>query len=414
MTGWKITTSFLMLLAAVNGLQAQEGTNTAAPANAMHYYQGLPDYQNTSPWYPASACSYLTENRTSAPYAVPTGVPYGTSYGAASADSGEAVADSSSSEEMPSWFERFRDRTCGEPRWTVIAQALWLYRSSSGCQTVLLDPRTSEPMFDAREINYPFAGGMEFGATCHKIWQDLDVEFNYFGLDSWGTQTYTFTGETPVGNLVVENNENTTLPVDSVTFFSHSQLYSGEVNVRQQCNSGLTFLGGFRWMQMFETYEASGILSGEETPFEHKIHSGNHLYGGQIGAQLDLLGSQGPYQFGNRVTMMDQGSPFRLSGYIKSGMFYNAVDQYSITPIGEANAKGSCATFLGEVGLSGIYQITSHVALRGGYRVLWMENLALAPRQITATDLADAANTSVDTGGALFCHGAHAGLEFVW
>jgi len=413
MTGWKITASLLMLLAAVNVAEAQEGVSAARLANPALYYQGTPDYQNTSPWYPASACSYLNENRTSSPYAVPTGVPYGSSYGTAPTDSGEAVADSSSSAETPSWLERFQNRTCGEPRWTITAQALWLYRSSSGSQTVLLDPRTSEPMFNSTDITYPFAGGMEFGAICHKIWQDLDVEFNYFGLDSWGSHACTFEGESPVANLVVENNENTTLPVDSVTIFEHSQLYSGEVNVRKPFDGCFTFLAGFRWMQMFETYEASGILSGEETPFEQKIHAGNHLYGGQIGAQLDLFGSQAPYMFGNRM-MMDQGNPFRLSGYVKAGMFYNAVDQYSITPIGEASAQSSCATFLGEVGLTGIYQITSHIALRGGYRVLWMENLALAPRQISSTDLADAANTSVDTGGALFCHGAHAGLEFVW
>ncbi len=410
MTGWKIASSLLVLLAATNILQAQQGPNTSTPAKPLTYFQGTPDYQNASPWYPASTCSYLGENRASS-----YGVPYGSSYGpAAAADSGEAVADDSPAAETPTWLDRFMNRGCGEPRWTVVANALWLHRSSSGSQTVLVDPQTSEEMLNGSDINYPYAGGMEFGVTCHKIWRDLDVEFNYFGLDSWGSHSYGFDGEGPIGNLIVENNEATTLSVNSVTFVEHSQIYSGELNVRQPCNRCLTFLGGFRWMQMFETYEASGILAGEETPFEHRIRSGNHLYGGQIGAQLDLFGSQGPCQFGNQLIVMGQGSPFRLSSYVKSGMFYNAVDQSSVTPIGEANASSSCATFLGEVGLTGIYQITSHIALRGGYRVLWMENLALAPRQISATDLADAGNTSVDTGGALFCHGAHAGFEVVW
>ena len=73
----------------------------------------------------------------------------------------------------------------------------------------------------------------------------------------------------------------------------------------------------------------------------------------------------------------------------------------------------SHVSFLGEIGVTGSCQLTRHLALRGGYQVMWLTSVALAPNQIPATDFL-AAQAGVNTSGTLFCHGANAGLELAW
>jgi len=61
-----------------------------------------------------------------------------------------------------------------------------------------------------------------------------------------------------------------------------------------------------------------------------------------------------------------------------------------------------------QVGVTGFYQHTQHLALRGGYRVMWLTGDAFAPDQISDTDFG-AARAGVDTSGTLFCQGGQRG-----
>jgi len=54
------------------------------------------------------------------------------------------------------------------------------------------------------------------------------------------------------------------------------------------------------------------------------------------------------------------------------------------------------ASFLGEVGITGNYQLTSWLAFRTGYDLLWLAEVALAPHQTNNTDLGNGL-ISVDT-----------------
>jgi hypothetical protein len=68
--------------------------------------------------------------------------------------------------------------------------------------------------------------------------------------------------------------------------------------------------------------------------------------------------------------------------------------------------------FVGEIGITGAYQMTPHIALRGGYQLLWIQGVAIATEQVGATTLLT--RSSIDTGGGEFFHRALAGLEFTW
>ncbi len=149
---------------------------------------------------------------------------------------------------------------------------------------------------------------------------------------------------------------------------------------------------------------AQGTEAISATQFTHTINTHNHMYGFQVGADALVLG---------------RSSRFRIDGFAKTGIFYDAASQNSefSDPNGlgdfSAAANGSHTSFLGELGLVASYQITKHAALRGGYQVMWIEGVALAPRQIPSTGLA-ASTAEVETSGGLFYHGANAGLEVTW
>ena len=157
-------------------------------------------------------------------------------------------------------------------------------------------------------------------------------------------------------------------------------------------------------MELEDSYLAQGTGAILSTPFSETIRSHNHLFGFQIGADAILLGRQ---------------EQFQIRGFAKTGIFDNAAAQNTefSDPAGlgtlSAAASGSHASFVGEIGLIGSYQLTKHVTIRGGYQVMWIEGVALAPRQISNTDLA-AGTANIEDSGGLFCHGANVGLEFTW
>ena len=69
-------------------------------------------------------------------------------------------------------------------------------------------------------------------------------------------------------------------------------------------------------------------------------------------------------------------------------------------------------SFVGEIGLTGVYQWTDHIAFRGGYQVLWVEGIAVASDQLTAVDVLSA--SGINTDGGIFYHGALASIDFTW
>ncbi len=109
----------------------------------------------------------------------------------------------------------------------------------------------------------------------------------------------------------------------------------------------------------------------------------------------------------------------RINGFAKIGIFHNTADQNSNlndpANLGELSvvANGSHTAFLCELGLIGSYHLSQHVALRGGYQVMWIEGVALATRQIPVTNLI-AGTADIAISGGLFYHGATAGFEITW
>ena len=179
-----------------------------------------------------------------------------------------------------------------------------------------------------------------------------------------------------------------------------TQLFGSELNLREASNEveWLTWLAGFRWLQVSETLE---IRPGPGS-FDSflKYATSNCLVGGQVGADTRLW---------------SDGGPFSLDGIFKAGVFGNVAsneftDIKKFAPPVRANDNLGAVSFVGEIGITGVYRWTDHVALRGGYELLWVQGVAVAGDQPDATHIAT--HNGIDGHSGIFFQGVVIGLEF--
>jgi hypothetical protein len=233
---------------------------------------------------------------------------------------------------------------------------------------------------------------------------DWDLEFKYFGIDGWDADANFPNSALPNGVAILALDKAIPLPVTAVSFAETSRLYSSELNLRRTIRPWLTLLAGLRWVELEDGYAARGTEAVLSTPFAETIRAHNHLIGAQSGVDA-LLWKDSEY--------------FQIRGFAKSGLFYNDASQDATfsNPAGlgtfSASAGGGHASYLCEMGIIASQQLTKNAVLRGGYELLYLDGLALAPRQIPNTDLA-AGTASLDAGGGLLFHGINLSLEVTW
>src|SRR5690606_32852609 len=127
-----------------------------------------------------------------------------------------------------------------------------------------------------------------------------DLEASFFGIDGWS------------GALAIPDiDDYLTSPaiafggVTPGTLNYASELHIFELNLRRPHNDWVTWLVGFRAVEVSETL---GVAGGAIT---HSVATSNHLYGSQFG--LD-------------VRMIDRGHWY-LNGVGKAGVYGNSADQ---------------------------------------------------------------------------------------
>jgi hypothetical protein len=162
-------------------------------------------------------------------------------------------------------------------------------------------------------------------------------------------------------------------------------------------------LVGFRYVSLDEEFNINSTDSDSGTS-DYNIRTSNDLYGGQLGARVRA------YRCG-----------WDWEATAKGGVFGNSAEQRQLvtdfppTSLLRPTISDSTSTvaFVGDVNLSAVYQWTEAWAIRGGYNLLWIEGVALAPDQLDFTTDLDS-GSDLQTGGSLFAHGFNVGLESRW
>ncbi len=292
--------------------------------------------------------------------------------------------------------------TCRCGRAQAEASALFIHRSTPGTRAVLLDANGAD-LYDASRLDFPFAVGPRVSLTVLDC-EGWGFESNFFFIDGWSATSDIPNGSLPggTGTLVVDSVTN--LALTNAHFESIARLYSAETNFRKPLFGNLSFLAGFRWLELTDRYLAEGTSATTRNTISETILTHNNLYGFQVGAD-------GP--------LFQEADRWRITGFVKGGIFLNNADQ--ATSLSDPGGLGSravnnneiSAAFFGEAGVIGYLQITKHLAASGGYQVMFVNGVAQPVNQLSGTNLANS-TAAVDASAGLFYHGATAGLELTW
>jgi hypothetical protein len=281
--------------------------------------------------------------------------------------------------------------------WTVTADALFLERRDPSPAVLAFNVADPTQGLHASDFNFTYHAGFDLALTrqfgCGQV-----MEFRYFGIDRWNAGA---TAATTPGDLL---QWNAAVPVftfsgDAISADYASQLHNVEINARHQLFDRLNLLAGFRYAELDESLSASLVNSA--VPFNYTTDTRNRLYG---------------FQLGGEASLWNRGGPFALDAVGKAGIFGNESAQNGAISTGlvtlPAIGGDSRTAFIGEIGITGSCQLTDRLAVRGGYRLLWIDGVALASDQLSVSDFAN--NRGFDRSGTAFYHGAFAGLEYQW
>lgn len=284
-------------------------------------------------------------------------------------------------------------RPCCGPIWTATADALFLHRSTPDSNVLAFN--TSDPAENLNSDDFDFGTQAGFDLTLTKQLGSCNaIELRYFGVDHWDASVAAATTRDDLLRF------NAAVPIfavsgDAITAEYASQLHNSEVNLTHRLQRCFDVLVGFRYLELDESGGAS--LVNAATPFDYQVVTLNRLYGAQLGLHAWLWNS-------DFVSIDATG---------KAGVYGNHAAHDSTIRSGgatlEAGGHDDRAAFVGEIGVSGVALLTKHLSLRSGYRLLWLDGVAVASDQLGSSDYFS--ETGFNGAGEVFYHGAYVGLE---
>jgi hypothetical protein len=311
------------------------------------------------------------------------------------------------------WDESWTDTTfddCFTPvwsHWTVNFDALFWRRSTPNGLVLGMRPDGLRP--NANQLTFDHESGPRLAIIRRGI-SGWDVELNYFGIEGWHATLDMpidvdprVPGDDPDG--LFASDLNFLLPGAFIEY--RSSVHSEELNLRHAIDETWTALIGFRAVQVHERFDA--YFTDTRLPF-YTITTDNRLYGFQVGGEGRLVGSE-------RVGLL---------ALAKAGLYENNSEQTTtdfsglLAGVGSTtlNASTNQASFVGELGVTGIIRVTETIFIRVGYNIMWIDDVALAPKQFIvnefATNLPGTPLEGIATDGHLILHGATVGVELSW
>ncbi len=293
---------------------------------------------------------------------------------------------------------------CACPSWTGRVGYVHLWRENLGSDSPLLvgggggAVPAGTVLSSASQLDFePSPGGdvsliYDTGCGC-------GVEIRYLGLEEFSAEQ-TVTAATQYGIA--------TNPASTIAFFNptnvrwDSELHTFEL-VGRRCCDGMSLSYGFRYVDLDES-----LRFVDNNPSIATFTADNALYGFQLGVDAPLW---------------DDGCGLRIDGLAKAGVYLNDVEATVFAFSGGAtqrfgNASETSAAFVGELGLTAVYDLSCCLSLRAGYQLLYLDGVALAADQVSNTgNLGGVAGppipVTVDSSSLLY-HGLNVGIERRW
>ncbi|MFO0940753.1 MAG: BBP7 family outer membrane beta-barrel protein [Pirellulales bacterium] len=262
-----------------------------------------------------------------------------------------------------------------------------------------------------------------------------NIEVRYFGLNKWSDSRQVINTAANLFSVFSQWGTDPALGFDDtdrslIHRISYTSKFdNGEVNYRRRWMGNNpafqgSWLGGIRYFELDEKFGFAAIGSTNNTFaantlrfFNMDTKAQNHLVGFQVG--------------GDFWTTIVPG--ISVGNELKGGIYNNNINvnskvvSNSITAANENLARDRAA-FLVEYNAQAIYRMTYSWTLRGGYNLLYIDNVALAPenfnsRLTTVTPPAAAAQIVdfganrfpfINANGHALYHGFNFGAEYMW
>ena len=291
------------------------------------------------------------------------------------------------------------------------ADALWLRRDLTRLQLPTTSFGVGGPIIaQLQDLHFVYEAGLQMtaGYRCDPWWS---VEGTYFGLQQWNDVV---TVNDPQGRLFGVLNKFGTVqqpifpsPPLPPTFgtgnntTSQSGGYSSRINnfevnvVRDLLAFNLSAnpdgakvefaaLAGARYLRLVENFfvATSGDiipLAGINDPSafaNYNIDVENNLFGGQIGGRMTMQMERLTLGVESKVALLADGAKQRSSVVFH---FAQPLEINGQIPGGASDLRSSV---LGQIDTTADYDLTSHIRLRAGFEVMWLNGRALAPDQI--------------------------------
>lgn len=290
----------------------------------------------------------------------------------------------------------------GDSSWDVNVGTAILTRGTLAGSPIIIEklPHRGEVFLKGSDYRFDWAAGPDISAA-RRLADDRffdAVDFRYFDVQSMSSTA----GFTPPLAWAFPTGTGAFPNVRHVDTRYESRLYSFEANgVRQVGDSGVAILNGFRWIQAdddmgFVVTPAGGPNVG------YDWHTGNNLYGYQIGAFVPLIASE---------------SPWSLSAAPKIGIYGNqCLGQWNDSrPAGTTASTNAVfrnqVAFAGDLSATLGYRFSERCAIQAGYQLLWLNGIGVAADQAAVLSSRSVA-TGLDSSGSAFYHGALAGVNF--
>jgi hypothetical protein len=293
------------------------------------------------------------------------------------------------------------------PRWVVQVDALMLWQNNIGSRPLFAEydletDTIGDTLLNANQAQTEVAAGPRVGVFCN-LDSTFAIEGNYFQVRPFNGEALVQPGYTLAErNLAGFNDEG----FDGAQVLTSGAIQSAELNWRRrECWCPVTWLAGFRWVQWEQQMTIIEHLDG--SPYgRYASATGNDLYGGQVGMDLGLWNS---------------GGPFTVNGVGKAGVFFNTAYQRMSYEDPELESSASAiadqTAFFGEIGINGSLRITDWLSWRVGYVLFWLSGVAVPADQLSVTNLNPAdppVGAQINTNGSVLLQGVTTGLEARW
>jgi hypothetical protein len=291
---------------------------------------------------------------------------------------------------------------CRPGCWTGRLDAVFMWRNAP-YERALVEPNgvSGATVLDANQLESTMAAGPRI-QLFHRIGCGSGIEFGYLRAFNFRSQRV-LNGDFDPVSIFPTRTPNAPFTDANINLGSGIQTF--EVNSRTDMGYGnVQFICGLRWLEWRESFTMD-TTDAVLRQYDYGSRTINSLYGGQIG--IDAL--------------LYSNNWLRVETVLKGGAFYNLAvsqntysDSVGTTPFDiRTTASPDLASFVGELGFTGVVPLTRCLDFRFGYLAYWLEGIAQPTRQLSLP-VSTTGEPLVLTNGGTVVQSVTLGLEGRW